>query len=222
MSRMIFALMTLAIVSGCSTYTSPRGLSLTVAELGMYSPSWSAAPESCDGCGDCIPCKPYSDFYISKHDYALTAHTAHRCAVRALKEYRMTCGGSHLSYDFKYGFVMAYEDLALNRRPSPPVVPPPKYWNAYYRSCAGKGNVEDWFAGYDAGREMGLNSGISKFNEVYLRRNACYAGDVNQTGYAQEEVYDQAQQSQQAQPPLVPTPQAPVAPPSPYNVQGRY
>lgn len=99
----------------------------------------------------------------------ITQHTAHKCAFRDLKTYRQQCGGP-ISHHFKMGFIQAYEDLAMNRRPSPPVIPSDKYWNAYYRSCAGQPDVDEWFAGYDAGLEMGYDSGVSRFHEIYLNR----------------------------------------------------
>jgi hypothetical protein len=68
------------------------------------------------------------------------------------------------------GFIAAYEDIALNRLPVPPVLPPPKYWNAFFRSPAGQGCVQEWFAGYDAGREMGQNNGVARFGQVAMRR----------------------------------------------------
>ena len=69
----------------------------------------------------------------------------------------------------------------MNRQPIPRVAPPPKYWNAYYRSCAGQPYVDDWFAGYDAGFEMGSDSGVSRFREVFLNRT----GDPGPSHYGQ-------------------------------------
>jgi hypothetical protein len=106
---------------------------------------------------------------MSHLDYYVTRQTAERCAFNSLKTYKRQYGRP-VSHHFKMGFITAYEDIALNKRPSPPIVPPSKYWNAYYRSPAGQPCVDDWFAGYDAGLEMGRNGSVAQFHEVYMRR----------------------------------------------------
>ena len=164
---MIFAIFACAIVSGCCSTSTPRCLSLVTARVESL-----VSCSSCRGCSDCVPHRPFTNGYIDWWDYHVTEHTAQRCAFRALAEYRRLCGNPR-SHHFKNGFITAYEDLALNRRPAPPVFPPPKYWNAFYRSCAGQKCVDEWFAGYDAGLAMGSNGGVSRFREVYLRREGC-------------------------------------------------
>ena len=180
MSRMILALCTLTFASGCTnvcTPCTPRGWSIMQARLETLGPNCSRRCGSRGGCDDCIPCKPFEDVYKPMWDFYVTEHTAHKCAFRALHEYRLQCGRP-MSHHFKRGFIAAYEDLALNRRPQPPIVPPSLYWNAYYRSCAGQPCVDDWFAGYDAGLAAGSNSGVSRFHEIYLRRcNGTVAGN---------------------------------------------
>lgn len=119
------------------------------------------------GCDDCIPpWVPYFGHYKQRMDDCVTNHTARHCAWRALRNYR--CGGP-VSCDFADGFVQAYIDLAENRTPQPPSVAPPKYWSAYYRSCAGRRHVDDWFAGYQVGWEQGSQSGVSRFNQIDVR-----------------------------------------------------
>jgi hypothetical protein len=73
----------------------------------------------------------------------------------------------------------------MNRRPSPPIIPPPKYWNAFYRSSAGQGYVDDWFDGYDAGLDWGRQSGVCGFNEIYLNRVGTPDGSANNTSNRQ-------------------------------------
>jgi hypothetical protein len=118
------------------------------------------------GCADCVPpWMPYLGHYKQRCDDCVTRQTALRCAWRALNEY----GGQGpwpISSDFAAGFERAYIDLAENRAPRPPSVPPSKYWSAYYRSCAGRPHVEDWYAGYQAGLERGQQGGVSRFNRV--------------------------------------------------------
>lgn len=163
MSRMIFALCAISVVSGCHLQTIHRPISLVGARVEtLVSPCRSR------GCDDCTPRRPFTCDYYPWWDYHVTEYTAQKCAFRAYREYKQTCGRP-ASHHFKCGFIAAYEDLALNRQPVPPIVPPPKYWNAYYRSCAGEQYVDDWFAGYDAGLEMGLNSGVSRFRTLYIR-----------------------------------------------------
>lgn len=183
MSRTMLLLCVLTFTSGCCTWFTPRGASIGLARVETLCPYTVQSSGNCDNCGDCIPHRPYGDTYKAKCDNFVTQHTAHKCAFHSLGEYQTKCGRP-ISHDFKAGFIAAYEDLAMNRRPVPPIVPPEKYWNAFYRSCAGKPHVDDWFAGYDTGLEMGMNSGVSRFHEVYLRRGGCDNGPVSQASYS--------------------------------------
>lgn len=179
MSRMMVALISMAVLSGCQHSSGPRCLSIMTARLQTLGPHCTVCGPGSRQCDDCIPHRPYTYKYLPAWDYTITQHTAHVCAFRGLKSYRMQCGGG-VSHHFKMGFISAYEDLALNRKPIPPIVPPPRYWNAFYRSCAGQQGVDDWFAGYDAGLEMGSQSGVSRFGQIALRRNGCQGGLMNQ------------------------------------------
>ena len=187
MSRTIFAALSLTLLAGCQRFYSPNYGSIVTARLQTVGPNWTRFCGANRGCDDCIPHRPFTLDYRPAWDYHITEHAAHCCAFRAFDQYRKECGQAP-SHHFKMGFTAAYEDLALNRRPSPPAIPPSMYWNAYYRSCAGKPFVEDWFAGYDAGLNRGSNSGVCRFREIYLRRNTC-GGPENRS------VYDQASQS---------------------------
>ncbi len=118
------------------------------------------------GCDDCVPpWMPYLGHYKQRCDDCVTRQTALHCAGRDLHEYgsQSPCP---VSTDFAAGFEQAYVDLAENRAPQPPSVPPSKYWSAYYRSCAGREKVEDWYAGYQAGLDRGLRGGVSRFNRI--------------------------------------------------------
>lgn len=115
-------------------------------------------------CSDCVPPKSYASWYHPLCDKLTTKGTAERCALRDLHEsYDKEC---RKSPDFTSGFVQAYQDVALGKRPVVPAVPPSRYWHAYYRSCAGAPAVEDWFAGYEAGLESSAGRGASQFNRV--------------------------------------------------------
>lgn len=161
MSRM----MLLAAVGACLLATgcamSPCGFG-----GGACGPAGSCGPRGfCNrGCSDCVPpWMPYLGHYKQRCDDCVTRQTALHCAWRALDEYGYQ---DAVSGDFAAGFERAYIDLAENRAPQPPSVPPSKYWSAYYRSCAGRPHVEDWYAGYQAGLERGLQGGVSRFNRI--------------------------------------------------------
>ncbi len=120
-------------------------------------------------CDDCVPpWVSHCGHYRQRLDDKVTRMTALKCAWHGLESYRGRGGGA-VSSDFAAGFEQAYVDLAENRTPQPPSLPPSKYWSAFYRSCAGRPYVEDWFAGYHAGLEMGLHSGVSRFNQIEVR-----------------------------------------------------
>lgn len=115
-------------------------------------------------CSDCIPPKTTAMSYHAFDDKMVSKGTAKKCAARDLKEfYGKSCQPSK---HFADGFEQAYVDLALGKLAVVPAVPPPKYWNAYYRSCEGIPAVQDWFAGYEAGLQTGANRGVSHFNRV--------------------------------------------------------
>jgi hypothetical protein len=210
---MLLALCAITVMSGCHLQSIHRPISLVSARIGTLVPH----PKSrgCDACGECVPCRPFTCDYYPCWDNHITEHTAQKCAFRAYGDYKRTCGRPP-SHHFKCGFIAAYEDLALNRKPIPPIIPPPKYWNAFYRSCAGEVYVDDWFAGYDAGLEMGLNSGVSKFQTIDIRRgNDCDMVNVNQGRMLAGSDIDQNQPV-----PSIPAPAATVVPrtsPIPYG-----
>jgi hypothetical protein len=106
--------------------------------------------------------------YERNADEYVTAKTAMKCAKRDLDA---VCGDP--SKHFEAGFTQAYRDLAEGRLATVPPVPPSKYWTAYYRSCAGQADVADWFAGYEAGLNSGLQSGVSRFNRITASRGGC-------------------------------------------------
>lgn len=118
------------------------------------------------GCSDCVPMwTPYFGHYKWRCDDCVTRMTALRCAWHDLDELEYQSPGA-LSGHFSAGFEQAYVDLAENRAPKPPSYPPSKYWTAYYRSCAGRPCVEEWYAGYQTGLEHGLQRGVSQFNRI--------------------------------------------------------
>lgn len=225
MSRMILSLLTLVILSGCQCCECPRYVSLVAARLETLGPDIRVLhPVGPNCCDNCAPHPTLKHKYEPWWDDFVTQHTAERCAFRALCTYQKE-SGRPVSHHFKMGFICAYEDLALNRKPLPPIVPPPKYWNAFYRSCAGRKYVDDWYAGYDAGLDSGSNSGVSRFHEIYLRRNRCNTGWINGYGNAPVnlQAYGQPDPTNGVQEPVSPTAQPnPVAPPNTYGSGNPY
>lgn len=120
--------------------------------------NWSAV------CSDCIPPKILGGGYCSPRDRWITKQTAKGCAQRDFHE--MYGKRNCTSKSFEEGFEDAYVDVALGKTPVVPAVPPPTYWNAYYRSCAGSDAVQDWFDGYAAGLEASRYRGVSGFNRI--------------------------------------------------------
>gem|GEM_PF-1839257 len=131
---------------------------------GMMCGCQSAQHPAC--CDDCVPSKTssYCPTYWQLKDEYITEGTAIKCANDDLKGLNKSCG--KMSSHFADGFRQAYVDLSMGRPALTPTVPPPKYWNAYYRSCAGLDDVSDWFAGYRLGLEHGQQGGVSKFNRI--------------------------------------------------------
>ncbi len=144
MRRLVLVLGCLAAFSGCGATRSAR-----------------VAGE----CSDCLPPKPVGLFgYRRVMDNWVTSGTARQCARRDLKQIDDDCDA--ITKDFRKGYTQAYVDLAMGRPACVPAVPPPKYWHAWYRSCGGRDAVDQWFAGYRQGLDLGTNSGVSQFNRV--------------------------------------------------------
>ncbi|MBI1346008.1 hypothetical protein GC163_06940 [bacterium] len=157
---------------------------------GMMCGCQSAPKSSC--CDDCVPPKTYSycPTYWQWKDEYITQGTAVKCANDDLKDLKKSCG--KISYDFQDGYRQAYIDLSMGRPALTPTVPPSKYWNAYYRSCAGADNVADWFAGYQLGLERGQQGGISRFNRIatsWSNAGACPTAPAYSNGPMQGPVY---------------------------------
>jgi hypothetical protein len=123
-------------------------------------------------CSDCTPPWVPTFKYIQCIDDLVVCETGKNCGLKALARYRRQCR-CRLTTDFSAGFVQAYIDLAEGRGPLPPNLPPSRYWTAYYRSCAGQPKVEQWYAGYNAGLEDGLNGGVSQFRRIDVRMTGC-------------------------------------------------
>ncbi|HUQ70965.1 MAG TPA: hypothetical protein VM165_15665 [Planctomycetaceae bacterium] len=115
-------------------------------------------------CADCVPPKTATCSYKPGCDNLVIKLTAVGCADDALKAMKKNCGKQ--SKDFEAGFRQSYIDQAMGRPALTPPVPARKYWNAYYRSCAGQEAVAQWFEGYRSGLDYGANSGVSRFNRV--------------------------------------------------------
>jgi len=126
--------------------------------------NWNRNVAECP-CDDCLPPAVAGKYWYFGHlDNLLVKCTAHRCASRDLKQF--TCDGEKMNRDFRDGYTQAYIDLAVGRPACVPAVPPKKYWYAWHRSCAGRDAVEQWYAGYRDGLDNGMNSGVSRFNEI--------------------------------------------------------
>lgn len=143
------------------------GLSLALSGCALGRGNCNDGSCGAGRCSNCIPpwvpmCK-----YCPHIDDLVVCETAKNCGICALARYRKNCG-TRLSADFAAGFVQAYIDLAEGRGPLPPNLPPSRYWQAYYRSCAGEPKIEQWYAGYNAGLEDGLHGGVSKFRRIQV------------------------------------------------------
>lgn len=68
--------------------------------------------------------------------------------------------------DYKDGFQQAYIDIANGGSGECPPVPPPRYWNTFYRSSCGEKYAERWFDGYRAGAAM-ANIELGKLRTVH-------------------------------------------------------
>ncbi|OYW19177.1 MAG: hypothetical protein B7Z55_09370 [Planctomycetales bacterium 12-60-4] len=144
------------------TESMARPLLYSSLVAGVLCGCQSAQHSAC--CDDCNPKPTLNCGYKPMFDNLATKSTAKGCAQKDLKELRKS--GGRVSTDFADGFTQAYVDQALGRPALTPPVPASKYWNAYYRSCAGADAVAEWFEGYRTGLEIGGHGGVSRFNRV--------------------------------------------------------
>jgi hypothetical protein len=71
------------------------------------------------------------------------------------------------SIDFEDGFIQgAAETLRYGCSNHVPLVPDRRYWHRKYRNPAGRQAVADWFAGYEAGMNYVLHTGVHGWNKV--------------------------------------------------------
>lgn len=102
----------------------------------------------------CKPVCPSGYLTFSKYwpglDEWSTNHVAKSAANRQiwsqqLRSFRL------LSSHYKDGYRQAFIDIANGGSGDCPPVPPPRYWNTFYRSECGEKFAEQWFNGYRAG-----------------------------------------------------------------------
>ena len=115
---------------------------------------------------DCSPSEYGADSYqFSNFDEKALESKLRDCASEALSVIEDVTG-QEFNEDFEYGFVQAFVDLSQNRKGITPAVPPPRYWNAYYRAPQGHQHVYDWYAGYELGTQEAFRAGIHTWTEV--------------------------------------------------------
>ena len=68
---------------------------------------------------------------------------------------------------FRSGFRQAYRDNSRGGSGAVPVIPPEKYWSAYYRTArGGRAKAQEWFAGYRVGAEQAGYDRMTQFNRI--------------------------------------------------------
>jgi len=128
-------------------YVSP------MTRFGSVEKKW---PDACEPTEFCKPL-PYFTFgkYWPKLDEWRTTRTALKCARRNLFK-QMWETKSWINAHYREGFAQAFIDVANGGNGELPAVPPPRYWNAHFRSAKGEWRVERWFDGYRAGSAIAL------------------------------------------------------------------
>ncbi len=118
-----------------------------------------------DSCAVCpTPYPTFSKYWPGLDEWS-TNHTAKNVANRQLFSQQLRTFRL-LSSHFKDGYRQAFIDIANGGSGDCPPVPPPKYWNTYYRSECGEKYAEQWFNGYRAGAAA-ANVQIGKMRTVH-------------------------------------------------------
>lgn len=73
---------------------------------------------------------------------------------------------------FKDGFIDGYYDVASGGDGCPPVLPPPKYWEACYQSPEGHEKIRMWFNGFSEGVMVAKLDGAGTWSQIPISLNA--------------------------------------------------
>jgi hypothetical protein len=95
-------------------------------------------------------------------DHKATKRAAIKAANEALAE--QNCGA--ISRDFEFGFQQAFIDISNGGSGALPVVPPPRYWTAPYRTTWGHNKAREWFSGYEAGASVAKGGALRDAQSV--------------------------------------------------------
>lgn len=149
--------------SGCASTGGPGNAPPTA---GCSQP----APErSCGGCGCCEECRADRSCcgkdYVRSLDEKHVERAARKCAEDAFERLEDSSRREYSS-DFEDGFEQAYVDIADGHPPALPAIPPEKYWMGHFRSCEGKAEAHQWFAGYQAGINSAVSCGLPSHTRV--------------------------------------------------------
>jgi hypothetical protein len=72
-------------------------------------------------------------------------------ANTAWREARACMPKQCVNEDFACGFQHGYYEVATGSGSCPPIVPPPKYFQAKYQSTEGQWHVSQWYRGFQSG-----------------------------------------------------------------------
>lgn len=138
-------------IGGACNSTEP----LYVSPMARFGAVEKKLPECEPGKG----AKPWPYFTMGKYwpklDEWKTSRTAASAARKVLWK-QMWQTKSWINAHYREGFTQAYIDVANGGNGEVPPVPPPRYWNAHFRSAKGQWRAERWFDGYRAGAAMAL------------------------------------------------------------------
>lgn len=142
-------------VTPCFTGACNSKDSLYVSPMARFGAVEKRIPE----CGPTKSSKPFPYFTFGKYwpflDEWKTTTTATKAARKVLWK-QMWETKQWINAHYRAGFTQAYIDVANGGNGELPPVPPPRYWNAHFRSAKGQWRAERWFDGYRAGAAMAL------------------------------------------------------------------
>jgi len=154
------AIGTLLLSSGCITpcWSGACNSSqpLYVSPMARFGSVEKKLPDACLPAAFCKPF-PYFTFgkYWPKLDEWHTTSAALKCARKSLRK-QMWETKRWINAHYRDGYAQAFIDVANGGNGELPAVPPPRYWNAHFRSPKGEWRVERWFDGYRAGAAVAL------------------------------------------------------------------
>ena len=154
---MAMLLLSSGCITPCLSGVCNSSQPLYISPMSRFGSVEKKLPDACEPTGGFCKPLPYFTFgkYWPKLDEWRTTRAALKCARKNLLM-QMWQTKTWIDAHYREGYAQAFIDVANGGNGELPPVPPPRYWNAHFRSPKGEWRIERWFDGYRAGAAFAL------------------------------------------------------------------